>query len=142
MDVSGADFGLSFSPNEFIMFVSPALVTIENFALHDGQAKKTPSEPSSGFSTFSRLIYVSQFKQTNFIKTPLAVAPQVLDERLRYHMDFQGVKPPEGADGEAQPKFMCHSPMGKRMAQKGSGNGAVKTTLDLDPSAVCVWMEF
>jgi hypothetical protein len=67
MDVSGADFGLSFSPKEFIMFVSPAFVTIENFALQEGQAKKTPREPSSGFSTFSRLMYVSQLRQTNFI---------------------------------------------------------------------------
>jgi hypothetical protein len=76
MEASGAAFAPSFNPKEFIMFVSPAFVTIENFALQDGQAKKTPREPSSGFSTFSRLIYVSQLRQTNFIKAPVALAPQ------------------------------------------------------------------
>ncbi len=56
IEAAGSDLAPSFNPNEFIMFVSPALVTIENFALQDGQAKKTPREPSCGFSTFSRLI--------------------------------------------------------------------------------------
>jgi hypothetical protein len=93
MEAAGAAFAPSFNPKEFIMFVSPAFVTIENFALQDGQAKKTPRDPSSGFSTFSRLMYVSQLRQTNFIKAPVTVAPQRLIEKVRYHMDFQGVKP-------------------------------------------------
>jgi hypothetical protein len=95
MEAAGAVFGLSFNPKAFIMFVSPELVTIENFALQEGQAKKTPSDPSSGFSTFSRFIYVSQLRQTNFIKTPVAIAPHRLAEKVRYHTDFQGVKPLE-----------------------------------------------
>src|SRR5262249_7085035 len=55
-DVPASARGDNFRPSAFIMLVSPELVTIENFAAQDGQAKKTPSEPSSGFSTFSRFI--------------------------------------------------------------------------------------
>jgi len=46
----------SLTPSELTICVSPGFVTIENLALHEGQAKKTPSDPSAGFSTFSKVM--------------------------------------------------------------------------------------
>ena len=52
------------------MFVSPTLVTIENFALQDGQAKNTPREPSSGFSTFFEAHICFTIQTDKFHKNP------------------------------------------------------------------------
>ena len=57
------------------MFVSPALVTIENFALHEGQAKKTPRDPSSGFSTFSETHICFAVKAYKFHTYPSIISP-------------------------------------------------------------------
>jgi hypothetical protein len=46
----------SFTPSEATICVSPGLVTMENFAPQEGHPKKTPSDPSPGFSTFSKFM--------------------------------------------------------------------------------------
>src|SRR4029079_14633244 len=59
------------TPSELTICVSPGLVTIENLAPQEGQPKNTPSDPSPGFSTFSKFMYVSQLRHTNFMAAPL-----------------------------------------------------------------------